>query len=242
MGPGSFCRFVLVMNELIKSRIGSHLLSTEDIHDGDGSGDGLEGKQRGHGDHGGPSVLKLDDLVPGLLLLGQLGLESPDIESHVTGSLGSHAAEVIPGVTNTLPLGDGNEEQDSGEPRGLLGLEDPEGLGPVGFDGEAGKVHPQAESSDVRRPDSGPREHRHAAMLDLGLLEELSPGEHVGEGVGGVLEIVQAEGIPLLSPDLSVEAVVGAREGRLGDAIGGGRGEGGGAREEERESGGDLHR
>lgn len=213
-------------------------LRGKDIHDGNRTGKGLPSKETGHGNHGGPAVLELDDLVSGLLLGGQTGLESPGVEAEVAGLvLGGHVAPVVSGVADGLSLGDGDEGQDGPKARGVLGGPNAEGLGPVGLDGGAGEVHAEAEAGGGGGPNAGPGEHGHAAVLDLGLLEELGAGEHVGEGVGRVLEVGEAEGIPRLAADL-LEA--GGGQGGLGGRLRG-RGESGGGTNEGGKGGGGLH-
>lgn len=215
------------------------LVRCKDVHDGNASGQALPSEETGHGDHGSTAVLELDDLVPGLLLGGQAGLESPRIESEVAGLvLGRLIAPVVAGVADGLALGDGDEGEDGTEAAGVLGGPNAEGLGPVGALGGAGEVHAEAEAGGTGGPDAGPGQHGHPAVLDLGLLQELGAGEHVGEGVGRVLEGGEAEGIPRLSSDL-LEAG-GDGEGSLGSRLGG-RGECGGGPHEGGKGGGGLH-
>ena len=140
-------------------------------------------------------------------------------------------------MADGLALGDGDEGEDGGKARGVLGGPNAEGLGPVGLDGGAGEVHAEAEAGGGGGLDAGPGEHGHAAVLDLGLLEELGAGEHVGEGVGRVLEGGEAEGIPRLAADLlEAGGGKGGLDGRLG-----GRGEGGGGTNEGGKGGSGLH-
>ena len=140
-------------------------------------------------------------------------------------------------MADGLALGDGDDGEDGGEARGVLGGPNAEGLGPVGLDGSAGEVHAKSEAGGGGGPDAGPGEHGHAAVLDLGLLEELGAGEHVGEGVGRVLEGGEAEGIPRLAADLlEAGGGKGGLDGRLG-----GRGEGGGGTNEGGKGGSGLH-
>lgn len=58
--------------------------------------------------------------------------------------------------------------------------------------------HADCSTYLVGGPDSGPGKHGHASLLDLGFLEELGVGEHVGEGIKGLSQskLVQAQGIP----------------------------------------------
>lgn len=51
-------------------------------------------------------------------------------------------------------------------------------------------------------PNTGPGKHRHTSVLDLGLLKELSLGEHVREGVVGILKLSKGKRVPGNSSNL----------------------------------------
>mmetsp|Transcript_5041 Transcript_5041/g.8566 ORF Transcript_5041/g.8566 Transcript_5041/m.8566 type:complete len:249 (+) Transcript_5041:334-1080(+) len=233
------CQFLFSFFPFSYMRSQTKYLRGKKVHDGDRSGQRLPSEETGHGNHGGTAVLELHNLVAGLLLGGQTGLEAPGVEPEVAGLvLGGLVAPVVAGVADGLALGDGDEGQDGAEARGVLGGPHAKGLGPVGRDGGAGEVHAEAEAGGGRGPNARPGQHGHPAVLDLGLLQELRAGEHVGEGVGGVLEGGQAERVPRLSADLLETS--GGRERSLGGRVGR-RGKCGSGAHEGGKGGGGLH-
>jgi hypothetical protein len=123
-----------------------NLVGTKDVHEWDGSRDGLEGEEGSHGDHSSPSVLDFNSLVTLVLLGGKLLLESEVVEVQVTGGLGGLSSEVVSGVANTLTLTDGDDEEDGSEDFWALGGENSEGLGPVSLNRGAGEVHAEAHT------------------------------------------------------------------------------------------------
>ena len=108
-----------------------HLLGSEDVHEGNGSGDSLKGEHGGHGDHGGASLGVLNLLVASKLIGREPSLEVEGVNSEVTGRLGGLAAEVVSGVSDALSLSDDDESEDAGKDAGLLLSEDAGGLSPV---------------------------------------------------------------------------------------------------------------
>jgi hypothetical protein len=123
-----------------------NLVGTKDVHEWDGSRDGLKGEEGSHGDHSSPSVLDFNSLVTLVLLGGKLLLESEVVEVQVTGGLGGLSSEVVSGVANTLTLTDGDDEEDGSEDFWALGGENSEGLGPVSLNRGAGEVHAEAHT------------------------------------------------------------------------------------------------
>ena len=125
----------------------TRLLSTKDVHERNGSRDGLKGKHGSHGDHGSTSLSHLDLFEAGLFLGGKRVLEVERVEASVTGGLGRLATEVITGVSDTLSLGNRDEGKNGTEPDGLFLGKDTKSLGPVRLLGESGEVEAKSESS-----------------------------------------------------------------------------------------------
>ena len=109
------------------------LVSSEKVHDGDGSGDCFEREQRCHGDHSSTSVDELRLSVSFLFLWGKLLLQSQVVKVHVTRGLGRLSSEVVTGMSNTLTLSDHDESKDSSEPGGLFCGKNSKSLTRFGF-------------------------------------------------------------------------------------------------------------
>jgi hypothetical protein len=124
-----------------------NLVGTKDVHEWDGSGDGLEGEEGSHGDHSSPSVLDFNSLVTLVLLRGKLLLESEVVEVQVTGGLGGLSSEVVSGVANTLTLSEADDEKNGSKDTWVLGGENSESFGPVGLNRGAGEVHAEAQTT-----------------------------------------------------------------------------------------------
>lgn len=192
--------------------------AAEEIHNGYRSRDGLRGEKTGHGNHSGTSVLLLNSGISLELFGAHPLLPSHPVESQISGDLRAQSSEVVSRVTHALALGDHDKCQDESEAARVLTSPNAEGLGPiVGFRG-AGEVPPESLGS----PNVRPREHGHASLLDLGLLEELGVGEHVRERSLDLVHLGESHGIEVLASELGV---VRDRKGRGGLGHGG-RGEG----------------
>ena len=126
----------------------SNLLGTDNVHNGDRSGDGFKGKQGSHGNHGGTSVLHLHILVASILLGRKLLLQSKVVEVEVTlFALGGHAPEIVSRMSDTLALRNGDQTQDGSEPDGLFDGKGSKSLGPVRLVGEAREVKAKTKST-----------------------------------------------------------------------------------------------
>ncbi len=129
----------------------------EDIHERDGSGDAFVGEETGHSDHSSSSILLFYNLVSFYFLGAQFLGQSQNVESKVTRSLGGLSSEVISGVSNTLSLSDGNEEENGSEESGAFRSKDTEGLRPVGAFRGTLEVHSKSHATlwynDFRQSD-----------------------------------------------------------------------------------------
>ena len=84
------------------------------------------------------------------------------------------------------------------------------------FDRRTGEVE-----AHLGGPDAGPRQHSHAAVLDLRLIHELRVREHVGERTLDLVHLAKPEGVEELAADLEELSLFGIGE------IGGVAGRGG---------------